>query len=67
MAQCVKDLALPSAVVQVATELWVQSLALELSHALGVAKKKKKKSEWLKITEIYSVRVLESVNLKLWC
>ena len=68
MAQCVKDLALPSAVVQVATELWVQSLALELPHALGVAKKKKKKkSEWLKTTEIYSVRVLESVNLKLWC
>ena len=43
MAQQVKDLGIVTAVVQVTAVGQVRSLAQELSHAVGVAKKKKRK------------------------
>ena len=43
MAQQVKDLGIVPAVVQVTAVVQVRSLAQELSHAVGVAKKKKRK------------------------
>ena len=39
MVQWVKDLALSTAVAQVTAVMWVQSLAWELQHASGIAKK----------------------------
>ena len=43
LAQWVKDLALPQAVVQVTDEALIQPLAWELPYAAGVAVKRKKK------------------------
>ena len=43
MAQRVKDLALATASAKVEAVAWIQSLAREFPHALGVAKKRKKK------------------------
>ena len=43
MAQRVKDLALATASAKVEAVAWIKTLARELPHALGVAKKKKKK------------------------
>ena len=45
MAQQVKDLGIVPAVVQVTAVVQVRSLAQELSHAVGVAKKKKEKEK----------------------
>ena len=45
MAQQVKDLTLSTAVAQVASMVPVRSLARELPHAMGVAKKEKKLSK----------------------
>ena len=43
MAQQVKDLAVVTAAAQVTAVAWVLSLAWELAHAMGTAKKEKKK------------------------
>ena len=43
MAQSIKDLALSLLWLLLIAMAWVQSLAQELTHAMGMAKKKKKK------------------------
>ena len=55
MAQRIKDLTLSvvTAVAWVTAVVWVQSLALELLHASGAAKKKKKIEKILGCLEIF--------------
>ena len=55
MAQWVKDLALSLAVALVTAVVQVQCLARELPHAVGIAKKKKKRG--LKILELLLLTV----------
>ena len=58
VAQQVKDLAVVTAAAQVTAVAWVLSLAWELAHAMGTAKKEKKKKKnlvkpmWKKIDTI---------------